>query len=115
MVWPTSQTYTEVPDCQRPTPTQRIVPHIPAIDLHPMSAMRDMLCNNLQDWMSPMTQTGISCNWPLTMHEALETDTATGISTSFGEHVSESENWSVNSYAISLFPELEGKVRVEDR
>jgi hypothetical protein len=91
--------------------------HVPAIDLHPMPAMRDMSCVRLQDWVTPMNQTGVSCNWPLTMEEVLETDASTGsvrVSKIFGEHVSESENWSLNSYALDLYPELEGKVRVED-
>lgn len=117
MICPTPETYSEIPECQRPTPTQCFVPHMPAIDLHPMPAMRDMLCNNLQDWMTPMSQTGASCNWPFTMNEALDTDAVTGsmkISKLFGEHVSQSANWSLNSYALSLFPELEGKVRIED-
>jgi hypothetical protein len=89
---------------------------MPAVDLHPIPAMRNMLCKKLQDWITPMTQTGLSCNWPLTMEEVIETDTITGsvkISKIFGEHVSKSENWSLNPFALSLYPELSAKVRVE--
>lgn len=117
MICPTPETYSEMPECIRPTPTQCFVPHMPAIDLYPMPAMRDLLCHKLQDWMTPMTQTGASCNWPLSMDEALDTDAATGsvrVSKLFGDHVSRAENWSLNSYALTLYPELEGKIRVED-
>jgi len=117
MIYLTSITYAEIPEYQRPTPTQCFVPHIPAIDLHPMPAMRDMLCNKLQDWMSQITQTGVSCNWPFTMDEVLEIDAATGstrVSMFFGEHVSKCENWSFNSNALILYPALDGKVRIED-
>jgi hypothetical protein len=51
------------------------------------------------------------------MEEALETDTVTGsvkVSKRFGEHVSKTENWSLNSYALSVYPELVGKIRIED-
>jgi hypothetical protein len=117
MICPTPLTYSEIPQCQRPTPTQCFVPHLPAIDLHPIPAMRDMLCLRLQDWITPLTQVGLSCNWPLTMDEAIDTDPATGsvkVSKVFGDHVSRPENWSLNSYALSLYPELEGKVRIKD-
>jgi hypothetical protein len=90
---------------------------MPAIDLHPIPAMRDLLCHKLQDWLTPLTQTGLSCNWPFSIDEALDTDPATGsikISKAFGEHVSRGENWSLNSYALSLYPELEGQVRIKD-
>jgi len=117
MICPTPETYAEVPECQRPTPTQCFIPHMPAIDLFPIPAMRDMLCISLEDWMTPLTQVGLSCNWPYTMKEALETDVVTGsvrVSERFGQHVSKSENWSLNSYALSLYPELVGKIRIED-
>jgi hypothetical protein len=117
MICPTPESYHQVPECIRPTPTQCFVPHMPAVDLHPMPAMRDMLCNRLQDWMTPIAEIGLSCNWPYTMDEALETVVATKrirVSDNFGEHVSRSENWSLNSYALSLYPELAGNVRIED-
>jgi hypothetical protein len=117
MICPTLETYSDVPESQRPTPAQCFLPHMPAVDLHPMPAMRDMLCERLQDWITPMAQTGISCNWPPTMEEVLETDANNGfirVSKIFGEHVSKSENWSLHSKALLLYPELEGKIRIED-
>jgi hypothetical protein len=117
MICPTPKTYSEIPESQRPTPTQCFIPHMPAIDLHPIPAMRDLLCHRLQDWVTPTTQTGLSCNWPLSIDEALDIDLVTGsikVSKIFGEHVSRCENWSFNSYALTLYPELEGKVRIKD-
>ena len=116
MIFPTAQTYSEVPTCQRPTPTQLLIPHMPAIDLHPMPAFRDMLCSRLQDWMTPMVSVGLSCNWPFTMQEALETDPSGSVKISqrFAAHVAQCENWSINSHGSVLYPELAGKVRIQD-
>lgn len=64
-----------------------------------------------------MTQTGVSCNWPFTTDDVLETDAATGsikVLKLFGDQVSECENWSSNSDALILYPDLEGMVRIED-
>ncbi len=116
MVCPTSETYTDVPECQRPTLTQCFLPHMPAVDLHPLPAMRDMLCQRLQDWVTPWHINGLSCNWPLTMEEVLEIDPTGSVRVSqiFGQHVSKSENWSLPSKALYVYPELENKVRIEE-
>lgn len=56
-------------------------------------------------------------HWPYTMDEALEIDAATGsvwISEHFGQHVSKPENRSLNSYALSLYPELGARIRIKD-
>jgi hypothetical protein len=90
---------------------------MPAVDLHPIPAYRDLLCNRLTDWIAPMIAVGVSCNWPFSAREALETNPVSGsikISQLFAEHVSKRENWSMTSYGLSLYPELAGKVRIED-
>lgn len=117
MIYPTPETYAEVPETIRPTPTQCFVPHMPAVDLVLVPAFRDMLCNRLQDWITPATEIGLNCNWPYTTKEAFETDPVSGsmkISKDFAEHVGKSEVWSISSYGLSLYPELAGKVRIED-
>ncbi|KAI9708987.1 MAG: hypothetical protein M1828_002568 [Chrysothrix sp. TS-e1954] len=113
---PTEGTYALVPEMFRPTPTQRFLPHHPTADLAIFAEVRDALVHHFRDHVTIMEGV-VFLNWPYTLDEAVEidqTDLAYKLTPMFEAFSANRENWSVNRVVVDVFPELTGRVRVED-
>lgn len=113
MLMPTSENYANLPDLIRPLPSQRFIPHSPALDLAPHPAIRDaqMRAYN-SDWLSPENQTKAapSVNWPHTLAEAIATDPFTGstrLTPEFESHALDPENWTFKEEVLEVYPDLD--------
>ncbi|MCJ1311194.1 hypothetical protein MMC25_004865 [Agyrium rufum] len=116
LIYPTAETYAQVPDMIKPLPRQRLVKHVPAIDLIIIPAFRDAVMDRLRDWITPMSLS-TRCNWPYSVEEAVKRDPSTGlmkITDRFEEVVINPENWSWDRSVLVTFPEVEGKVRIRE-
>ncbi|KAK5246697.1 hypothetical protein LTR20_007368 [Exophiala xenobiotica] len=112
---PTPQNYQKLPDMVKPTPSQCMIPHIAAIELMPLAPIRDAAIRRLQDWLTPLIQANWSVNWPHGLEAAVQQSPRTGAKTltsSFIEHVTNSDNWSVGGRFLDFFPELAGQIRI---
>ena len=118
LVVPTARRYADVPDILKPLPIQRIKPHHVAIDLLPIPSLREALVKNFRDFMTALPEAGLSVNWTGTMEEAVTTDAELGylrLTETFEKHVIKMENWSIGESALSIFPELQGSIRIDQR
>lgn len=85
------------------------------LELRP--AIRDALIIHLRDWVTALTESGLSVNWPYGLDAAIEKhpDTSeTRLTEAFIEHAFDYNNWSVSSKILATFPELDGEIQFHD-
>ncbi|KAK5053121.1 hypothetical protein LTR84_002095 [Exophiala bonariae] len=114
---PTQAAYAKIPDMMKPTPSQRMIPHIGAIEILPLGPLRDALIHHMRDWLSQLKSTNWSVNWPHDLNAAIAHDPVTNtrkLTPKFIEHVLEYDNWSVSRDFLNAFPELTGRIRVHE-
>ena len=116
-VAPSQRAYANMPQMIRPTASQCLIPHSGQIDLCPLSPVRDALIDKMQDVVDLMIDSNVNCNWPYPLSSCIEIDSATGhrkLTHLFEKHVAVLENWTLNATFLNIFPELEGRIGIND-
>ena len=117
LLFPTKETYEDVPTMMRPVWTQRIVSHVGSIDVCPFPVLRQSLIYRNRDWITALVKSQCSVNWTRSMAETVERDEQTGaikLTKQFRAHAMEAENWSVSGKILDDFQEVEGRIKITD-
>ncbi|KAG9658073.1 hypothetical protein KCU64_g4761, partial [Aureobasidium melanogenum] len=112
ILFPTSEHYRRIPELMRPLPSQRFVPHSPALDLAPHPAIRGVLMTAFnEDWLTPENQITAApvINWPHDLDRTVYHDQVTGclrFTKEFEDHVCEPTNWTFSKRVLDVFPSI---------
>ncbi|KAI4851495.1 hypothetical protein E4T44_02099 [Aureobasidium sp. EXF-8845] len=112
ILFPTSEHYRRIPALMRPLPSQRFIPHSPALDLAPHPAIRSVLMSAFnKEWLTPDNQIIAApvINWPYELDKAVIHDPVAGclrFTKQFEDHVCEPTNWTFSKHALTVFPTL---------
>lgn len=71
----------------------------------------------LRDWLTPLIESNLTVNWPHSMEEAIEKSPTSGslrLTTQFIQHVTTYQNWSVGSNFLKAFPDMLGRIRIQE-
>ena len=71
----------------------------------------------MRESISSTIAAGVSCNWPYTLEDAIETDLDIGhrkLTRVFEEYVSDFNHWTVGRRFLDTFPELEGRIKIKE-
>ncbi|KAI4747091.1 hypothetical protein E4T50_02588 [Aureobasidium sp. EXF-12298] len=113
ILFPTSEHYRRIPALMRPLPSQRFIPHSPALDLAPHPAIRGVLMSAFnKEWLTPENQITAApvINWPYQLDKAVCHDPVAGclrFTKQFEDHVCEPTNWTFSKRALEVFPTLQ--------
>ncbi|KAH0286597.1 hypothetical protein M436DRAFT_50040 [Aureobasidium namibiae CBS 147.97] len=112
ILFPTSEHYRRIPALMRPLPSQRFIPHSPALDLAPHPAIRGVLMSAFNtEWLTPENQITAApiVNWPYQLDKAVCHDPVAGclrFTKQFEDHVCEPTNWTFSKRALEVFPTI---------
>ncbi|TIA59374.1 hypothetical protein D6C77_04913 [Aureobasidium pullulans] len=110
ILFPTSEHYRRIPALMRPLPSQRFIPHSPALDLAPHPAIRGVLMTAFnEDWLTPENQVTAApiINWNHGLDRAVCHDPVAGclrFTKEFEDHVCDANNWTFSKRVLEVFP-----------
>ena len=117
LLFPTKETYEDVPLMMRPVWTQRLVSHVGTVDVCPFPILRQALIHQYRDWISALIRSQCSVNWTRGMREAVEKDEESGgikLTKDFRTHAKDAGNWTVSGRILDDFPEVEGRINITE-
>ncbi|KAI4727849.1 hypothetical protein E4T49_04373 [Aureobasidium sp. EXF-10728] len=112
ILFPTSEHYRKIPALMRPLPSQRFIPHSPALDLAPHPAIRGVLMTTYnEEWLTPENQITAApiVNWPHELDKAVYHDPNAGclrFTKHFEDHVCDPNNWTFSKRVLEVFPSI---------
>ncbi|KAG9521309.1 hypothetical protein KCV07_g3673, partial [Aureobasidium melanogenum] len=112
ILFPNSEHYRRIPKLMRPLPSQRFIPHSPALDLAPHPAIRSVLMTAFnEEWLTPENQITAApvINWPHGLDRTVYHDQVTGclrFTKEFEDHVCEPTNWTFSKRVLDVFPSI---------
>ncbi|KAH0366970.1 hypothetical protein KCU65_g4993, partial [Aureobasidium melanogenum] len=113
ILFPTSEHYRRIPALMRPLPSQRFIPHSPALDLAPHPAIRGVLMTAFnEEWLTPENQITAApvINWQQPLDKTVYHDEVTGclrFTKQFEDHVCDPNNWTFSKRVLEVFPSIQ--------
>ncbi|KAG9949598.1 hypothetical protein KCU85_g4149, partial [Aureobasidium melanogenum] len=112
ILFPTSEHYRRIPALMRPLPSQRFIPHSPALDLAPHPAIRGVLMTAFnEEWLTPENQITAApiINWQHGLDKTVYHDEVTGclrFTKQFEDHACDPNNWTFSKRVLDVFPSI---------